>query len=97
MAVSVVAFAPWVDREPQPAETRTHKARADQFGDLLPEGALRRIGTLRFRNPGGIDGAALSPDGKLIATASSRKVLRLIDTVTGQSYLSSSRSRGIFC
>jgi hypothetical protein len=35
----------------------------DKFGDPLPEGALRRYGTLRFRTPGGIDGAALSPDG----------------------------------
>src|SRR5262249_2771983 len=56
----------------------------DEFGDPLPEGALRRFGTERFHNPGGINSAALAPDGKLIATISSRNVLRIIDTADGR-------------
>src|SRR5262249_51632935 len=61
--------------------------KTDLYGDPLPEGALLRLGTLRFRNPGGINGAALSADGKMIATISSRGVLRLIDTATGKARL----------
>jgi RNA polymerase sigma factor (sigma-70 family) len=55
----------------------------DRLGDPLPEGALVRFGTTRFRHPGGISGAALAADGKAIATSGSH-VLRLIDSATGR-------------
>lgn len=42
----------------------------DPLGDALPAGALLRIGTHRFRDGGSTNQAAVSPDGKVIATAS---------------------------
>ncbi len=45
---------------PAPAEG---KVRLDSYGDPLPEGVVRRFGTLRFRNCGAV---AFTPDGKEI-------------------------------
>jgi RNA polymerase sigma factor (sigma-70 family) len=59
-------------------------ALVDRLGDPLPEGALVRFGSTRFRSPGGIYGADLSPDGKLIATHGADGTLRLIDAATGR-------------
>src|SRR5437660_12769406 len=86
---SALAVGQQTTGQPPRAEEGKQSPRTDVYGDPLPEGALRRFGTLRFRHPSGINGAALSPDGKLIATVSSshRKVLRLIDTATGQARL----------
>jgi RNA polymerase sigma factor (sigma-70 family) len=44
---------------------------ADLHGDPLPEGALLRFGTVRFRHPGGVNALALSPDGRSLATTGS--------------------------
>src|SRR5262249_17510560 len=41
----------------------------DSLGDPLPPGALARLGTLRFHLPCAATAVALSPDGKLAATA----------------------------
>jgi RNA polymerase sigma factor (sigma-70 family) len=58
-------------------------ALTDRLGDPLPEGALVRFGSTRFRHPGGITNAALAPDGTVIATEGAG-VLRLIDVATGR-------------
>jgi WD40 repeat protein len=49
----------------------------------LPAGARFRFGSLQFRHPGGIRNSALSPDGKVLATASGRSVM-IWDMQTGQ-------------
>lgn len=41
----------------------------DSYGDALPPGALRRIGTIRFRHSADIRSLAYSPDGKHITSA----------------------------
>ena len=43
-------------------------APVDRYGDPLPQGALVRLGTLRFRHPSGIRSMVFSPDGNVLAT-----------------------------
>ena len=40
--------------------------RLDAQGDLLPAGAIMRLGTTRWRNDNGYSGIACTPDGKWI-------------------------------
>jgi RNA polymerase sigma factor (sigma-70 family) len=61
----------------------TETAAGDRLGDPLPEGALVRFGSTRFRHPGGVTAAALAPDGSVLATEGA-KVLRLIEMATGR-------------
>jgi WD40 repeat protein len=44
-------------------------------GYPLPAGAIRRFGNRQMRHPTGISGAVISPDGKLLATASFQGVV----------------------
>src|SRR6516165_7651395 len=60
--------------EGPPAETKQVppadvRPRVDSFGDLLPTGAMARLGTVRFRQGNTIHAVAISPDGKTIASA----------------------------
>jgi WD40 repeat protein len=56
--------------------------RIDGYGDPLPDEALHRLGSLRFRTDGR-GAATLSPDGKTIAVQA-RGDLFLYDAVTGK-------------
>jgi WD40 repeat protein len=55
----------------------------DCYGDPLPAGAVARFGTVRLRHSSGIRSVALSPDGKLIASATSSNA-SVWDAGTGQ-------------
>src|SRR5262245_47565403 len=60
--------------------------RLDQHGDPLPEGALARIGTLRFRPEtwkGGAD-AAFLPDGKTLVSVHGVNTVYFWDVATGK-------------
>jgi RNA polymerase sigma factor (sigma-70 family) len=59
------------------------RVRTDAHGDPLPEGALFRLGTVRFRHPGSVTAVALSSDGKTLATEGSGTI-RLWDATTGK-------------
>jgi WD40 repeat protein len=55
----------------------------DCYGDPLPPGAVARFGTVRLRHSSGVHSVALSPDGKLIASATSSNA-SVWDAGTGQ-------------
>ena len=57
----------------------------DQYGDPLPEGAVARLGTLRWRTDGEVDAIAFAPDGKTVAVgAHLADSLRLFDAASGE-------------
>jgi WD40 repeat protein len=65
-----------------PPQPGANVSRTDRHGDPLPEGALLRLGTVRYR-AGLPNDAALSPDGKTLATASQGDIT-LWDVNTGR-------------
>jgi RNA polymerase sigma factor (sigma-70 family) len=77
------------EAEPPAAEAAQPPAAAparpgmDAQGDPLPEGALLRVGTVRFRHGKSIEAGALSPDGKVLVTAGVDAV-RAFDAATGR-------------
>ncbi|MBI3411015.1 MAG: WD40 repeat domain-containing protein [Planctomycetes bacterium] len=71
-----------------PADAQ-EKIRKDIHGDPLPEGALARLGTIKFRPGDVIQNLAFSPDGKQIACwtgrlhAAEANALAIYDIATG--------------
>jgi len=65
-------------KESAPAPTN------DANGDPLPESAIARFGTLRFRHGEYVRSVAFSPDGKEIATSSYDGTIRFWDPATGK-------------
>jgi WD40 repeat protein len=57
------------------------KVRQDAFGDPLPEHAVARLGTVRWKDQSHIDSIRYSPDGKKILTLPRA---RLWDAATGK-------------
>jgi RNA polymerase sigma factor (sigma-70 family) len=74
--VGVVTLLPAGAPEPtKDAPKKDIEAKAESLPEIadgfpLPPGALRRFGNRQLRHPDGISAAAVSPDGKLFATAS---------------------------
>jgi RNA polymerase sigma factor (sigma-70 family) len=48
------------------------QARRDRDGKVLPQGALARLGTLRWRAAGEVEALAFTPDGKTVVSLSPR-------------------------
>jgi WD40 repeat protein len=62
--------------------------RLDGNGDPLPEGAVARLGTIRFQPGCSVSAAALSPDGTTVAAVGfggKDGIVELLDTKTGKS------------
>ena len=56
----------------------------DRYGDALPPGAILRMGSVRMRHAEWIQSVAFAPDGKLLAAADSKYIVRLWDLRSGQ-------------
>ncbi len=70
-----------VANPPKPA--KEVQARTDRYGDPLPEGAIARLGTLRYRVGSVVRSVAFSPDGKTLASGDNSS-LRLWDAKSGK-------------
>jgi RNA polymerase sigma factor (sigma-70 family) len=68
---------------PRPPEDARPQARIDALGDPLPDEAVARLGTTRFRQGTRVIALSFSPDGKKLATASQDCVANLWDATTG--------------
>jgi WD40 repeat protein len=55
----------------------------DLYGDPLPDGAVARFGTTRWKHPGGVSDLVYSPDGKTLVSTGDRTV-RLWEAATGK-------------
>jgi RNA polymerase sigma factor (sigma-70 family) len=58
------------------------QARADRHGDPLPDEAVGRLGTVRFRHGSAVSALATSADGKVVASAGWGEAIRLWDVAT---------------
>ena len=73
-----------VKSRPAAAEVKPKaRPRVDALGDALPEAALLRLGTERFKHPNDANALALSPDGKIVVTDGSRQLIAW-DVATGK-------------
>ncbi|HEY7315344.1 MAG TPA: sigma-70 family RNA polymerase sigma factor [Gemmataceae bacterium] len=91
-AAGVAAFAypkPIVEPEragqhaEQPKPESGSQPRADRFGDVLPPGALARLGTVRLRSGGFRGPVVFSADGKTLFSASDNGYVHVWDAATG--------------
>jgi WD40 repeat protein len=74
----LLAPALTADALPQPP------AASDAFGDPLPDGAVARLGTLRWSHAGQTIFAAFLPDGKTVLSAGMDKIIRVWDYPSGK-------------
>jgi WD40 repeat protein len=66
------------------AEAAPREHRTDLYGDPLPDGALARLGTIRWRHASPVSFVAFTPNGKAVVTACQDDVIRLWDLETGK-------------
>lgn len=67
-----------------PPDNGRTRVRVDLHGDPLPDGAVARLGTVRFRMSGLVYACCWSPDGKTLAASSVDKSVVFFDAATGK-------------
>jgi RNA polymerase sigma factor (sigma-70 family) len=65
-------------------EPEKKENRVDFYGDPLPEGAVARLGTVRWRHDGLVEFAAYLGEGSKIASAATDRFARIWDRATGK-------------
>jgi WD40 repeat protein len=58
--------------------------RTDRLGYPLPPGDIARLGTMRLRHDSAVVALAFAPDGKTLASADSKGIIRIWETATGR-------------
>src|SRR5262245_40569993 len=85
LAVVVALQAAAAEQSPgKDSAPQGQRPRTDPQGDPLPQAALARFGTTRFRHPERIRALAFSPDGKTLASSGSDLRIRLWGITTGK-------------
>src|SRR5438552_3669210 len=84
LTASVILFGLNEIARAEPPTPIPKPVRTDLYGDPLPQGAIARMGTLRFRNDRPITCVAFAPDGKTLVTASGIRTVRLWETASGK-------------
>jgi WD40 repeat protein len=69
---------------PKKTAEQQKAASTDRYGDLLPEGAIARLGTVRLRHGSDIWSIAFSPDGKILASGGGDNTIRFWSPATGK-------------
>jgi RNA polymerase sigma factor (sigma-70 family) len=81
--VGEVKGAQLASGEVQAKDERPKKTPTDRYGDPLPEGAVARLGTVRFNHGDGLNALYFSPASQTIISEGGG-VLRLWDAVSGK-------------
>jgi RNA polymerase sigma factor (sigma-70 family) len=77
--------APTEAKAPEPLKSkRQQAARTDRYGDPLPDEAIARLGTTRFRHGGTIGVLAFAPDGKTLVSCGLWDGIRIWDAGSGR-------------
>jgi WD40 repeat protein len=82
LPVSILALLLAQPARGEPPAPTEKQPRTDHYGDPLPEGAVARLGTLRFHTPIW-SYLAYSPDGSVLANGAGETIY-LWDTATGR-------------
>lgn len=70
--------------DPKAPQAADQANPADQYGDPLPQGALARMGTLRWRHGGSVYFVGFTAEGKQLVTASADGLFRVWDLANGK-------------
>src|SRR3954471_7193777 len=85
--IAYLAVLPGLPARGAPPATPDRKekvVRTDRYGDPLPDGAVARLGTVRWRQAGTLSCVAFSADGKILASGSRDGQVYLWEVATGK-------------
>src|SRR5262245_27807955 len=81
--VGLALAGPALGEPLDPLAPAVWRPRTDRYGAPLPEGALARLGTVRFRHEGWVHFLAFSPDGKAVLSCAGGSLI-VWDAATGK-------------